>query len=1041
MTARRRLHPRPDQRLASPWHLIPCCLLLAGALWPTSGTIAAEVDRVDFQRQVRPILAAQCFTCHGPDEAAREADLRLDVASEAVADRGGYAAIQPGDHTMSELWRRISSDDEDVRMPPAGPHEPLTPEQIELLARWIDQGAEYQQHWAFVPPRAPEVPLADQTAASPIDAFINARLAQAELEPLPPADPYTLVRRVYLDLIGIPPTPQEADAFVADPSPLAYARLVDDLLARPEYAERWARPWLDLARYADTNGYEKDRPRTIWPYRDWVLAALGADMPFDQFSIRQLAGDMLPAATIADRIATGFHRNTMLNEEGGIDPEEFRFHALTDRVATTGTVWMGLTIGCAQCHTHKYDPITHTDYYALFALLNGADDIEQAVVDPAIAAQREQIAAQIRQAEEALITTYLGQSAPPLPAEQAHPATDEGTPAAAARAAFKQFIDTLRNQATNWQVVVPQQMTTTLPILRALEDGSILASGDVTKRDVYTLQFEATDGAEPFTAIRLEALPHESLPAGGPGMAYYEGRRGDFFLSELRIIHDGKPVSLRDASVSFGKISIGSGSADAANVIDGEGSTGWSTSGAEGQANRWVANFEQPFRPTGPWTIEMVFERHYAAPLGRFRVSLAAVPQAAAGGAAETAEPQPSNSLKAVALSVDADTEAELWRAAQNPAAPLSETLHQTLSRQFIYSSELLAEARKPIEALQRQLPEPVRTLVMRQRPREDARQTHRYHRGEYLQPRELVEPGIPAIFANGSVPSDRLELAQWLVSPENPLFARVTVDRAWRELFGRGIVDTAGDYGTQSEPPSHPELLDYLAVEFVNSGMSLKRLHRQLVLSDVYQRAAQVRPEQQTRDPNNRFLARGPRRRLEGERIRDSLLAAAGLLTRRWGGPSVYPPQPQSVTAQAYGGFRWNPSTGGDRFRRSLYTFAKRTAPFAALSVFDGPTGETCQPRRDRSNTPLQALTLLNDGMFVEIAQALADDARRSVPGDDAAQIATEIFRRLLTRPPSDDELQAIVAFQSNLKTTDVDSWMLVARALMNLDETITLP
>lgn len=1039
MIARQCLHSRPDLRLAFPWRSIRCCLLLVIALGPASGAGAADPERVDFQRQIRPILAAKCFTCHGPDEAAREADLRLDLASDALADRGGYAAIQPGDHEASELWQRISSDDEDLRMPPPGPQEPLTPEQIELLARWIDQGAEYQQHWAFVPPHAPEIPLVDQTAASPIDAFINARLAQAELEPLPPADPYTLIRRLYLDLIGIPPTPQEADAFAADPSPLAYARLVDGLLARPEYAERWARPWLDLARYADTNGYEKDRPRTIWPYRDWVLAALNADMPFDQFSIRQLAGDMLPEATIADRIATGFHRNTMLNEEGGIDPEEFRFHAMTDRVATTGTIWMGLTVGCAQCHTHKYDPITHTDYYALFALLNGADDLEQAVEDPAVAAQREQIAAEIQRAEAALVTTYLAQPTPAAAAEQAEQATDEALSPARVRAAFEQFVDTLRNQATNWQVVVPQQMTTTLPNLRALEDGSLLASGDVTKRDVYTLQFEAPESDEPFTAIRLEALPHESLPAGGPGMAYYEGRRGDFFLSELRVLQDGKSLNLRDASASFGKISIGSGSADAANVIDGEGSTGWSTSGAEGQPNRWVAQFEQPFRPTGPWTIEMVFERHYAAPLGRFRIALA---PDSGPATRDSAEPPTEQRRVAVALPIDADAEAELWRAAQAPATPLSADLQQLLRRQFIYSSELLAEARNPIEALQQQMPEPIRTLVMRQRPTAEVRQTHRYHRGEYLQPREAVEPGIPAIFAKGeSLPSDRLELAQWLVSPANPLFARVTVDRAWRELLGRGIVDTAGDYGTQSEPPSHPELLDYLALDFTAGGTSLKRLHRELVLSAVYQRAAQVRPEQQALDPDNRLLAKGPRRRLEGERIRDSLLAAAGLLARHWGGPSVYPPQPAIVTAQAYGGFRWTESTGADRFRRSLYTFAKRTAPFAALSVFDGPTGETCQPRRDRSNTPLQALTLLNDSMFVEIAQALADDARRSVPDGQADQVATEIFRRLLTRPPSDEELQAIVAFHNGLETTAGDSWMLVARALMNLDETITLP
>lgn len=975
---------------------------------------------VDFQRQVRPLLAGKCFACHGPDEATREAGLRLDEYQSAVEDRGGYQAIQPGDHQASELWLRVVSDDPDLRMPPAGNHATLSEQEVEILARWIDQGGRYETHWAFIPPRPATLPD-HPSGGSPIDALMAARLQQAGLAAAPPADRYALVRRLYLDLLGIPPTVAEADAFVHDPSPTAYVRLVDSLLSRPEYAERWARPWLDLARYADTNGYEKDRPRTIWPYRDWVIEALAADMPYDQFSIRQLAGDMLPDATTADRVATGFHRNTMLNEEGGIDPLEFRYLAMIDRVATTGTVWMGLTVGCAQCHTHKYDPITHTDFYALFGLLNGADEPELELTDAAVSEQRERLSQQAEQLEQQLIKQWLSDQQREI------------------RESFEQQVQQLQHTARRWQVITPEQWQTTMPRLELLDDGSMLASGDTTKREVYTLTFPAT--AVPATAIRLEVLPHESLPGRGPGMAYYEGRRGDFFLSELTIQAADRPVALVDPSASFGHNSLGSGSADAANVLDGEGSTGWATGGAEGQANRWVANFAEPFSSDQPWTIELVFERHYAAALGRFRFSLV------------SEEPQSTAEQTAVALPLDAETEAALASLPAGTAiGDFPAPLLATLQRHFLATSELLKQQRQPLEQLRSRLPQPVRTLVMQQRPAGQQRVTHRYHRGEYLQPREQVQPAIPEIFASesGAGPQDRLQLAQWLVSENNPLFARVVVNRAWRDLMGRGIVHTAGDYGTQSEPPSYPELLDDLAVQFIRQGMSLKHLHREIVMSDAYQRDQRHRPAVRQVDPENQLLADGPRQRLEGERIRDSLLAAAGLLDRRIGGPSVYPPQPASVTDAAHGHVPWNVSSGGDRFRRSLYTFSKRTAPFAALLVFDGPTGEACLPRRETSNTPLQSLTLLNDAMFLEIAAALADDTLRHHPpdndgeaasGDQAAEIATKIFRRLLVRPPTDEELAAIVQFYEQVQQHSDTPWLWVARALINLDEVVTTP
>ncbi len=481
-------------------------------------------------------------------------------------------------------------------------------------------------------------------------------------------------------------------------------------------------------------------------------------------------------------------------------------------------------------------------------------------------------------------------------------------------------------------------MTSTMPKLTLLDDDSILASGDVTKRDVYQLTIPIDPQHLGATALRLEVLPHESLPAGGPGMAFYEGRRGDFFLSELTIRIDGEPIELKDASHSFGKISVGSGSADAANVIDGEGSTGWSTSGAEGEANQLVVNFAEPLSERGELEVELLFERHFAAPLGRFRLSLTTG----------------NSPVMASALPI----QWESWLLDMT-ADSVTDEQYDQLQKQFVLHSEVFSKERKQIEKLKASIPEEIRTLGMQQRHPEDYRPTYRHHRGEYLQAKEQVEPGVPAMFVRAAETPvrDRLEMAQWLVSRENPLVGRVTVNRAWREFFGVGIVDTAGDFGTQSRPPSHPELLDHLALEFVDHGWSLKRLHRSIVRSATYRQSIAAPP---SADPENRLLSVFPQHRFSAEQIRDTFLSAAGLLAYRVGGPSVYPPQPDSVMQMAYGNPAWETSQGADRYRRSIYTFSKRTAPFAAYTTFDGPTGEVCLARRDRSTTPLQALALL---------------------------------------------------------------------------------
>jgi hypothetical protein len=990
---------------------------------------------VDFTRDVRPLLARSCFKCHGPDPKARKGKLRLDDRADAVRDRDGYAVIVPGKPDDSELVARIEDDDDTVRMPPPEMKAQLTPAEKDLLRRWIAAGAEYKAHWAFVPPHKAALPAVKRMGwpTNPIDRFVLARLEAQGLAPAPPADRYTLARRVSLDLTGLPPSPEEADAFVADRAPDAYERLVDRLLASPRYGERWARRWLDLARYADTNGYEKDRPRSIWPYRDWVIRALNADTPFDRFTIAQIAGDMLPGATLADQVATGFHRNTMLNEEGGIDPLEFRFHAMTDRVATTGTVWLGLTIGCAQCHTHKYDPITQTEYYQFFALLDNTEEPEISLPDAAVDRTRAELEARIAALEAALPDQF-----PVDPDDEV-----DAEPAVSRRhhleRRFREWLAAERSRSALWTTLKPVTATTNLPLLTIQEDDSIYASGDQTKADSYTVTYRGLIG--PITAFRLDALPDDRLPAGGPGRAYYEGPKGDFFLSELRIKVNGKPVTFRGASESYGKLGIGGGEAQAALAIDGNQRTGWSTAGRPGEPHHAVFVLAAPLECTESTaiTLEMDFERHYAAPLGRFRLS------------ATTA------TREAVARDLSPDVE----RLLLIPDDRLDDAGRARLVREFLATTPELEDARTAITKLRKQVPDDPTTLVMAERPAANPRPTHLHRRGEFLQTEERVAPGTPAVLHAfpPDAPRDRLAFARWLVDRRNPLAARVTVNRYWAALFGRGLVATLDDFGFQGEPPSHPELLDWLAVELMDQGWSLKQLHRLIVTSATYRQSSRLTPALVARDRDNRLLARGPRSRLEAELIRDSVLKVSGLLAERLGGPSVFPPQPASVTTEgAYGALSWNPSTGADRYRRGLYTFSKRTTPYAMFLTFDAPSGESCVARRETSDTPLQALTLLNDTVFLEAAQALGRSTA-ALPGPAAAR-AGALFRRCLVRPASDEELAALVNFQQTqlerLARKELDAaaiagpgtgtadplesaaWTIVARALLNLDEMV---
>jgi hypothetical protein len=1173
-------------------------LLLSTLVALASARPARAASPVDFNRDIRPILSANCFKCHGIDEAARKSKLRLDVRTTAIAPaKSGKLAIVPGHPERSELVRRVFASDPDDVMPPSSTKVTLSDVQKALLKQWIAEGAEYKTHWAFVAPRQVPLPAVKQAdwPRNPIDRFILARLESEGLHPSPEADRYTLIRRVYLDLIGLPPTPEEAYAFAKDPSPDAYDRLVDRLLANPHYGERWARRWLDLARYADTNGFEKDRPRSIWPYRDWVINALNADMPFDQFTIKQLAGDMLPNATPEDRIATGFHRNTMLNEEGGIDPLEYRFRAAVDRTNTTGTTWLGLTVRCAQCHTHKFDPITQTEYYRLMAFLNNADEPEMAVPSPQIDAQRKAIKAKIAVLTAELPSKFRPEAqvkwetpiatcvtegsdaqrmddgswrfAGPSPERETYTFTfdtpsdnvdrirlevmkdgdagpgrtkhgnfvlseidatvapieapDQSRPVKFVRAeadaaqktfpvnaaihpkagkgwavdtgvrpipghtatffldkpvrfgrparwtitlkqhygqqhtiarlrlslgspepvkpgdarealdrSFHKWLDAESAKAVKWTVLRPDRMQSTTPFLTLKDDGSILAGGDISKSDTYDLTFH--DVPAGVTAVRLEVLPDDSLPSRGPGMVYYEGTAGDFFLSEINLAADGKPAKFTRATQSFA-----AGKFVAANAIDGDPQSGWSVAGAQGKPNLAVFALGEPLSDAKELSLKMHFERYFAAPLGHFRISVA-------------------TDLRAGSIALPPEIEAVLATAAESRTASQKESVFQY----FLSVAPELAEARKQIDELRASMPKPITTLVLAERPAGHDRPTYVHHRGEFLQPEQRVTPGVPAFLPPlpKGAPANRLTFARWLVSPENPLTARVTVNRQWQAFFGRGIVRTVQDFGYQGELPSHPELLDWLALEFQKEGWSLKKLDRMIVTSATYRQSSVVTPELLAKDPQDVLLSRAPRFRLEAELIRDSALAEAGLLSEKIGGPSVFPPQPASVTTEGtYGALPWKASTGEDRFRRSLYTFSKRTAPFAMYNTFDAPTGEECIALREVSDTPLQALTLLNDTMFMEAAQALGRTIADEQGTDE--QKAAEAFRRCLTREPDADEIAMLSSFAKNarerFKVKEEDpaklagdgkddpveraTWTAVARAIMNLDEAVT--
>ncbi|MFN0124360.1 MAG: PSD1 and planctomycete cytochrome C domain-containing protein [Blastocatellia bacterium] len=1048
--------------------------------WTLPSMSAQSADRVDFARDIQPLFAAHCLSCHGAQKASGQ--LRLDTREAAIKGGISGAALVPGQGKTSRLVARLRGEGGEQQMPLKA--APLNPAQIALIQRWIDEGALWPAngdgatgrrgdgatipHWAYKKPVRPALPVVknQKWARNPIDAFVLARLEKEGLQPSPEADRVTLLRRVYFDLIGLPPTLPEADAFLHDKSPDAYEKLVDRLLASPHYGERQARAWLDLARYADSHGYEKDRPRVMWKYRDWVVNAFNQDKSFDQFTIEQLAGDLLPNPTNDQLIATGFHRNTMLNQEGGVDDEEARWEVNIDRVSTTATVWLGSTLGCAQCHNHKYDPFKQREFYQMFAFFDSHQyemlvmpGSEGWVIEPELelptpeqAQKRDALRAELKTIEAALKTQT--------------PTLD---------AAMAQWEDGLRRAPERWQALAPNEFKSTGGArLEKLDDHSLRASGAAAISDMYVMTTRLPAAPKGITALRLEAMADPALAQGGPGRDPY----GNFVLTgvELQIAPTNNPAQMRSVQFKEAEADDSSGRPNAAQLFSGadQPGNGWAIDATrdEQRLNRQIVfTFAAPLVLPEPVfaTIHVKqIGKTVAQGLGRIRLSVT----------------ESDTPLQIVSLPL------RFQRLLQTPADKRSESQRITLADQFRQQTPLLKGERDRARALRDQIGQLgiVTAQIMREKPSSERPSTEMRLRGNYVNRGERVYAATPAALHAwpSDAPVNRLGLARWLVSPENPLMARVTVNRMWEQFFGRGMVETSEDFGAQSAAPSHPELLDWLAVSFKDGiaegkmadcgwrmadcgkkapPWSVKALHRLMVTSATYRQSSRFNPQSnnpQSDDPYNRLLSRGPRMRMEAEMIRDAALTASGLLSRNPGGAPVYPVQPDGIWMNPYDGtnIRWTTSSGADLYRRSLYTFLRRTAPYPMMTNFDATSRESCTVRRARTNTPLQALNLLNDEAFFTMARALARRMLTEVQGDVATRLAYG-FRLCLTRKPTTAELAKLTALYekqlalyradtsaagrvardvaSNTAPEQAAAMTMIANTLLNLDEMVT--
>lgn len=874
---------------------------------------AFAADEVSFAREIRPILNQHCVGCHGGVK--RAADISFIVRERVVAldPADNKKPIRPGDPAGSELIRRVTSAVPSERMPPPEHGPALSGGDIEKLRRWIEQGAQWEDHWAFAAPSLPPVPQVNGSwPRSDLDKFVLVRIVAAGLEPSPPASASAWLRRVSFDLIGLPPTLEELNEFEADPSLAAREAVVDRLLASPRFGERWASVWLDLARYADSMGFEKDPHRPIWPWRDWVIRALNQNMPFDEFSIRQLAGDLLPGATLEDALATAFHRNTQANTEGGTDDEEYRIAAVLDRVNTTFEVWQGITFRCAQCHAHPYEPIEHAEYYQVMAFFNNTRDWDLSPEFPLL-------------------------SVPVNEADNASAQEMDRRTSVLRRADFFAGAQVASN-ASQWLPLLPAKAESTHGTrLMITPDGEVRTQGTVAHSSRFTVEVPVSPQSAPIAAIRLEALPFDPAKA-------LLSPEGGFVVSRFRAALPG--------SLNTNKI------ASAENKDDPP---------LEGEITFCCAfgDEAEPFRDTDS-AIRPDREGWGAWPRMNRPRSIVFVPdspiQVPAEGVLRFVIYHDEGAGDAAALVMNR------FRLSYSSDGEWSSLLADVEFQKRRAELKELASRRGAIKSTS--------VPVLRENEATQARPTAVFVRGNWMDKGEEVRPGVPQVYhvAAAQAPADRLGFARWLFAENNPLTARIVVNRYWEQLFGKGLVETLEDFGSSGLPPSNPELLDHLAVRFQREmKWDTRRLLRELVLSAVYGQQAHSSPELMERDPRNLLLARGPRTRLSAEMVRDQALAVSGLLSVKMYGPPVMPPQPDGIWRAAYSGEKWTTSEGEDRYRRAIYTYIRRTAGYPSYQTFDAPSRDICTARRLRTNTPLQALVTLNDPVYVEAAVALA--------------------------------------------------------------------
>ena len=1198
------------------WMLkIVAALFVAGV----TSAFGAAKSTIDFTKDIRPILSDNCFTCHGPDEKARKAKLRLDTKEDAFkeARSGGYA-IMPGKPEQSSLIERITTTDEEEIMPPPKTGRKLTAAQKDLLKRWIAEGAQWQVHWAFEPAKKPELPKVNDRRFSknPIDTFVAAKLKESKLKPAPRADKVTEIRRASLDLIGLPPTPQEVDAFLADKDPKAYEKVVDRLLASPKYGEHQARYWMDAARYADSHGYHIDSERSMWKWRDWVVDAFNKNMPYDQFTTEQLAGDLLPNPTTEQKVASGYIRANMSTGEGGAIDEEYQVKYTFDRLETTGTIWMGLTLTCARCHTHKYDPITHKEYYSLYSFFNNIDesimDGNKPNPDPFIKLPSQEQAKRQGELKEMIKSAQAKIDAPSEELDKAQIAW---------QTKWQEKLN------TGWTVFTPDKLESSKGATLAVQENqAILVSGENSATDIHELTIKPVAGT--LAALKLEVMPHDSLPNKGLGRA----DDGRFRLGEIEVEivtpeaekKEEEEPKADDAKENADekkdkkkenkpkKLKFGLAAADLeetnyeiAKAIDGKPETGWGVAAGaikephtalftlsepvkilEGQELRVRLKFEAsqskraighyrlsgaqsedlirllnppktdpwqllgPFKSTnllvglntkfGPetnldlkanymgvreeikWKAKADFEdgkrnllvnelhgvhgayyfyRTITVPDDReaqFTIRADGVFRLTVNGKQVAERTAPSSKVETVSVNLKKGKNKLLLKQVTEVGAAYL-TFNKDLGETEKISSEVAvilasvpklngdqakkvrnfyrrnySEEYKKIfedldqwqvedETIEKAIPT---TLVAKERDK--PRETMILIRGEYDKKGDKVGPGVPAILPPfpKDAPTNRLGLAKWLLDPQHPLTARVTVNRIWQQYFGVGLVKTTEDFGVQSEAPSHPQLLDWLATEFVGSGWDLKNLHKLIVTSETYRQTSKTSPKLIERDPENRLLARGPRHRLDGETIRDMGLVVSGLLVDKIGGRSVKPYEPPGLwEAVSFNNSQKYVQDKGDaQYRRSLYTHWKRQSPPANMLIFDAPTREYCVVRRPKTNTPLQALALLNDPQFVEMSKAFG----WRIVAEGGSTIASRIsyaFRWATGRKPARDEVKIIenvlkaqlAEYQKDQEAAakllkvgefrpatqaseaELAAWTTVASMLLNLDETIT--